>query len=79
MDTLVKATPIILLLAVSLPLQSLQAEPSTDAGQDSANASVSAATATQSPTTVGTRYVSDDLYTYLHGGPGKQYRILGSV
>lgn len=84
MDTLVKATPIILLLAVSLPLQSLQAEPSTDAGNDSASTSisaapVSAAAATQTPTPVGTRYVSDDLYTYLHGGPGKQYRILGSV
>ncbi len=26
-----------------------------------------------------TRYVSDNLYTFLHGGPGKQYRILGSI
>lgn len=25
------------------------------------------------------RYVSDDLFTYLHSGPSNQYRILGSV
>ncbi len=25
------------------------------------------------------RYISDDLYTYLHAGPGRNYRILGSV
>ncbi|GIU24483.1 TIGR04211 family SH3 domain-containing protein [Shewanella colwelliana] len=26
-----------------------------------------------------TRYISDNVYTFLHGGPGTQYRILGSV
>ncbi|WP_298772767.1 TIGR04211 family SH3 domain-containing protein [uncultured Shewanella sp.] len=26
-----------------------------------------------------TRYISDDVYLYLLGGPGTQYRILGSV
>ncbi|ALP39616.1 TIGR04211 family SH3 domain-containing protein [Aeromonas schubertii] len=26
-----------------------------------------------------TRYVSDNIYTFIHGGPGTQYRILGSV
>lgn len=26
-----------------------------------------------------TRYISDDVYLFLHGGPGTQYRILGSV
>lgn len=26
-----------------------------------------------------TRYVSDDVFTYIHNGPGTQYRILGSV
>ncbi|WP_158971920.1 TIGR04211 family SH3 domain-containing protein [Paraglaciecola sp. L3A3] len=26
-----------------------------------------------------TRYISDDLFTYLHAGPGRNYRILGSV
>jgi SH3 domain protein len=25
------------------------------------------------------RWVSDDLFTYLHAGPGKDYRLLGSV
>ena len=25
------------------------------------------------------RYISDDLYTYIHAGPGRNYRILGSV
>lgn len=24
-------------------------------------------------------FISDDLYTYMHSGPGKNYRILGSV
>lgn len=27
----------------------------------------------------GTRYVSDDLHTYVHSGPGTQYKIIGSV
>jgi SH3 domain protein len=26
-----------------------------------------------------TRYISDDLYTFLHAGPGRNFRILGSV
>ncbi|MBL0466533.1 MULTISPECIES: TIGR04211 family SH3 domain-containing protein [Aeromonas] len=26
-----------------------------------------------------TRYVSDNIFTYIHNGPGTQYRILGSV
>ena len=66
----VKATPIALLLAISVPLCGVQAEPAT--------APASAATTTESKP-LGDRYVSDDIYTFLHGGPGKQYRILGSV
>jgi SH3 domain protein len=26
-----------------------------------------------------TRYISDDLFTFLHSGPGRNYRILGSI
>nr|WP_210147104.1 TIGR04211 family SH3 domain-containing protein [Shewanella sp. WXL01] len=26
-----------------------------------------------------TQYVSDDVFIYIHGGPGTQYRILGSI
>ncbi|MDF0533131.1 TIGR04211 family SH3 domain-containing protein [Shewanella yunxiaonensis] len=26
-----------------------------------------------------TRYISDDIYIFIHGGPGNQYRILGSI
>jgi SH3 domain protein len=26
-----------------------------------------------------TRYISDDLFTYLHAGPGRNFRILGTV
>ena len=26
-----------------------------------------------------TRYVSDDLFTYMHSGPGTQYKIVGSI
>ncbi|WP_413111178.1 TIGR04211 family SH3 domain-containing protein [Thaumasiovibrio sp. DFM-14] len=26
-----------------------------------------------------TRYISDDLHTYMHSGPGTQFRIIGSV
>ena len=66
----VKATPIALLLAISVPFSGVQAEPAT--------APASAATTTESKT-LSDRYVSDDIYTFLHGGPGKQYRILGSV
>ncbi len=66
----VKATPIALLLAISVPFSGVQAEPAT--------AAASAATTTESKP-LSDRYVSDDIYTFLHGGPGKQYRILGSV
>ncbi|WP_394131500.1 TIGR04211 family SH3 domain-containing protein [Shewanella maritima] len=26
-----------------------------------------------------TNYISDDVYIFIHGGPGNQYRILGSI
>lgn len=26
-----------------------------------------------------TRYISDDLFTFIHSGPGRNYRILGSI
>ncbi|WP_133037872.1 TIGR04211 family SH3 domain-containing protein [Shewanella fodinae] len=26
-----------------------------------------------------TRYISDNIYIYIHGGPGSQYRIIGSI
>jgi SH3 domain protein len=26
-----------------------------------------------------TRFISDDVYTFIHGGPGTEFRILGSV
>ncbi|MGX9461365.1 TIGR04211 family SH3 domain-containing protein [Shewanella sp. A14] len=26
-----------------------------------------------------TRFISDDVFTYIHGGPGTEFRILGSV
>ena len=32
-----------------------------------------------SPANAATRYVSDDLFTYLHSGPGTKYKIIGSV
>ncbi len=32
-----------------------------------------------SSASAATRYVSDDLYTYLHSGPGTKYKIIGSV
>ena len=32
-----------------------------------------------SSASAATRYVSDDLYTYLHTGPGTKYKIIGSV
>ena len=38
--------------------------------------------ATDTPTTASapqSRYVSDNIYTFLHRGPGKQYRIIGSI
>jgi len=32
-----------------------------------------------SPANAATRYVSDDLFTYIHSGPGTKYKIVGSV
>lgn len=32
-----------------------------------------------SSTNAATKYVSDDLFTYMHSGPGTQYKIIGSV
>ena len=32
-----------------------------------------------SPVNAATRYVSDDLFTYIHSGPGTKYKIVGSV
>ena len=32
-----------------------------------------------SSVSAATRYVSDDLYTYVHSGPGTKYKIIGSV
>ncbi len=32
-----------------------------------------------SSASAATRYVSDDLYTYIHAGPGTKYKIIGSV
>ena len=32
-----------------------------------------------SSASAATRYVSDDLYTYIHSGPGTKYKIIGSV
>ena len=26
-----------------------------------------------------TRYISDNLFTYMHSGPSNQYKIIGSV
>ncbi|WP_074214174.1 TIGR04211 family SH3 domain-containing protein [Salinivibrio sp. ES.052] len=31
------------------------------------------------PRAMAENYISDDLFTYMHAGPGTQYRILGSV
>ncbi|WP_261816615.1 TIGR04211 family SH3 domain-containing protein [Vibrio gallicus] len=31
------------------------------------------------PAFAKTRYISDDLFTYMHSGPSAQYRIIGSV
>jgi len=28
---------------------------------------------------VSTHYVSDDVFTYIHGGPGTEFRIIGSI
>ena len=63
-----------LLLGAILASFSLQAaEPS---------AAVATETTTDTPTTASapqSRYVSDNIYTFLHRGPGKQYRIIGSI
>ena len=76
----VKATPIALLLAISVPFCGAHAESATALSADTqATAPASAATATTESKRLSDRYVSDDIYTFLHGGPGKQYRILGSV
>ncbi len=76
----VKATPIALLLAISVPFCGAHAESATALSADTqATAPASAATATTDSKPLSDRYVSDDIYTCLHGGPGKQYRILGSV
>ncbi|WP_072680095.1 TIGR04211 family SH3 domain-containing protein [Arcobacter sp. LA11] len=32
-----------------------------------------------SPANAATRYVSDDLFTYIHSGPGTKYKIVGSI
>lgn len=32
-----------------------------------------------SPASAATRYVSDDLFTYMHSGPGTKYKIVGSL
>ncbi|MFT5661847.1 MAG: SH3 domain protein [Sulfurimonas sp.] len=32
-----------------------------------------------SSASAATRYISDDLYTYIHSGPGTKYKIIGSV
>ncbi|WP_087018892.1 TIGR04211 family SH3 domain-containing protein [Thaumasiovibrio subtropicus] len=37
------------------------------------------ACALSAPAHAQTKYISDDLFTYMHSGPGTQYRILGSV
>ena len=73
-----KATPVALLLAMSLPVNMAFAEPS--AAAPAATPATTQESATSSTPGSGVnRYVSDDIFTYLHGGPGKQYRILGSV
>jgi SH3 domain protein len=75
----VKATSVALLLAMNLPMSMVMAETIPTATPDThAPATTTSAASTTQPTGV-TRYVSDDIYTYLHGGPGKQFRILGSI
>lgn len=73
-----KATPVALLLAMSLPVSVALAEPSAAAPEPTPATMQESATST-TPGSGVNRYVSDDIFTYLHGGPGKQYRILGSV
>lgn len=75
-----KATPVALLLAMSLPVSVALAEPSPSASAPEPTPAAMQESATSTTPSSGvSRYVSDDIFTYLHGGPGKQYRILGSV
>lgn len=37
------------------------------------------AVATTSAQAEATRYISDNLFTYMHTGPSNQYRIMGSI
>lgn len=75
-----KATPVALLLAMSLPVSMALAEPSPSAAAAEPTPATTQESATSSTPSSGVnRYVSDDIFTYLHGGPGKQYRILGSA
>jgi SH3 domain protein len=81
----VKLTSCSVLLTLLLPVGALAAESAPAADP----AAVSTPSAAEATTTSGEsqnqnkphadRYISDDIYTFLHGGPGKQYRILGSV
>lgn len=73
-----KATPVALLLAMSLPVNMAFAEPSA-AAPEATPATTQESATSSTPGSGVNRYVSDDIFTYLHGGPGKQYRILGSV
>lgn len=73
-----KATPVALLLAISLPVSMALADPSAPAPEPTPVTTQGSAPST-SPAAGVNRYVSDDIFTYLHGGPGKQYRILGSA
>ena len=63
---------------MSLPMSMALAEPSAAAPEPTPAISQEPASST-TPSSGVNRYVSDDIFTYLHGGPGKQYRILGSV
>lgn len=63
-----------LLLGAILASFSLQAaEPSAAVATEATTDTQTTASAPQS------RYVSDNIYTFLRRGPGKQYRIIGSI
>lgn len=72
----------VLLLAL-LPGLSLAAATQPDASApDEASAAVSTAAATNAAPSTSRKadhFISDDVYTFLRGGAGKQFRILGSV
>ena len=51
------------LLLALLPALSFAADPATP----------------PAPSPTALQYVSDNLYTFMHGGPGKQFRIIGSI